>query len=227
MPWRRLVLSLSLGSLFFATPLASSAAEENPLYRPVLPERRNGVVLGMSAGVGFAGASGYPNNAKFLGDPAYYSESPLLVGWSTSYFLMGALTDYLSFGPLLNISTFDTPDWKSTGWGLGFRGEVFPLMGLARKTGLDWLADTAAYGQVGFGTTELRAKGPYPTADGSQTFLGFGVHQEFRLFRMLGGHAAAGPHVEYDVIRSEPAERHWLTVGLRVAWYGGRLTGDH
>ena len=116
--------------------------------------------------------------------------------------------------------------WKSTGWALGFRGELFPFGGLAKKTGLEWLADTSAYTQLGFGTTELRAKGPYPTADGSQSFFGIGVHQEFRLFRMLGGHAAAGPHVEYDLIRSEPAERHWLTVGLRVAWYGGRVALD-
>ena len=71
MPWRRLVLTLSLGSVALAAPLPALAAEESPLYRPVVPERRNGVVLGMSAGVGFAGASGYPNNAKYLGDPAF------------------------------------------------------------------------------------------------------------------------------------------------------------
>jgi hypothetical protein len=199
---------------------------DDPAQREVVTERRNGLVLGAAGGVGFAGARGYPNNVRLQGDPAYYSESPLLVGWSTSYFLMGALTDYLSFGPLVNIATFDTPRWKSTGWALGFRGEVFPLIGLARKVGMDWLADTAAYAQLGFGTTELRAKGPYPTADGAQSFIGLGVHQEFRLFRMLGGHAAAGPHLEYDVIRADAVERHWLTAGLRVAWYGGAVGLD-
>jgi len=219
----RLASLLIPAALVFAP--SPARAEDGP-YRPVETNRRNGVVLGASGGVGFAGASGYPNNAKLIGDPAYYSESPLLVGWSSSWFLMGALSDYVSVGPLLNIATFDTPSWKSTGWALGFRGEVFPLVGVARKVGVDWLADTAAYGQVGFGTTELRAKGPYPSADGAQSFVGLGVHQEFRLFRMLGGHAAAGPHIEYDVIRSEPAERHWLTVGLRLAWYGGHTTGD-
>lgn len=200
--------------------------ENDPTLRPVGAERRKGVVIGASLGAAFAGASGYPNNARLINDPDYYSESPLLVGWSTSYFLLGALTDYLSFGPLLNIATFESDKWKSTGWGLGFRGEVFPLVGIAKKVHLDWLADTAAYAQVGFGTTELRAKGPYPTADGSQSFLGLGIHHEVRLARLLGGHAAAGPHIEYDAIRADSAERHWLTVGLRLAWYGGTVALD-
>jgi hypothetical protein len=208
---------------------ASTGAEVRPeesAQRPITLERRNGAVLGMSAGVGFAGASGFPNDAKLQNDPSYYSQSPLLVGWSTSYFLMGALTDYLSFGPMLNIATFESEKWKSTGFGLGFRGEVFPLIPLAKKWNVDFLADTAAYAQVGFGTTELRAKGPYPSADGSQSFIGLGLHQELRLVKMLGGHVAAGPHVEYDMIRSEFTERHWLTVGLRLAWYGGSVGLD-
>lgn len=227
---RLLILLGFLGSFVPATAhadaITATPAENDPTLRSVESERRNGAVLGATVGVGFAGASGYPNNARLINDPDYFSSSPLLVGWSTSYFLMGALTDYLSFGPLLNIATFESEKWKSTGWAIGFRGEVFPLVGVAKKIGLDWLADTAAYAQLGFGTTELRAKGPYPTADGSQSFLGLGVHQEFRLFRMLGGHAAAGPHVEYDVTRADSAERHWLTVGLRLAWYGGSVAQD-
>jgi len=193
----------------------------DPSQRPIVSERRNGVVLGATGGIGFAGSSGTPNNAALQNDPAFYSQSPLLVGWSTSWFLMGALTDYLSFGPMLTIATFESDNWKSTGWGLGFRGEVFPLVKLVPA-----LADTAAYAQLGFGTTELRAKGPYPSADGSQSFFGFGLHHEFRLTKLLGGHAAAGPFAEYDLIRSETIERHWLTVGLRVAWYGGSVSLD-
>ena len=137
-----------------SAPHGAEVRQEDPAQRPITLERRNGAVLGMSAGVGFAGASGFPNDAKFQGNPAFFSESPLLVGWSTSYFLMGALTDYLSFGPMLNIATFESEKWKSTGFGLGFRGEVFPLLGLAKMWNIDFLADTAAYAQFGFGTTE-------------------------------------------------------------------------
>jgi hypothetical protein len=122
---------------------------------------------------------------------------------------------------MFTIATFESPAWKSTGWGAGFRAELFPLLRLVPA-----LADTAVYTQLGIGTTELQAKGPYPSADGTQSFFGVGVHHEWRLGRFLGGHAAAGPHVELDTIRTTNVERHWLTMGLRVIWYGGRVALD-
>lgn len=200
---------------------SATADADDPTLRSVPAQRRAGLVFGAAGGVGFAGASGYPNSERLKNDPDYYSESPLLVGWSTSYFLMGALTDYLSFGPTLNIATFDTEKWKSTGWALGFRGELFPLLKVVPALG-----DLALYGQLGFGTTELRAKGPYPSAEGSQSFASIGLHHEWRLGRLLGGHGAAGPYVEYSAIRSPSAERHWMTIGLRLAFYGSKVEAD-
>jgi hypothetical protein len=220
---RRLAL-VALASPFFfmalvALPSPASADDapvlgpdgrEDPTMRKSVAERRAGLVLGVAPGVGFAGASGYPNSNRLLGNPEYYSETPLLVGHSTTYFLMGALTDYVSFGPMVNIAKFETPDWKSTGFGIGFRAEVFPLVRL-----FPMLADTAIYGQAGVGSTEAQKKGP------------FGVHHEFRVFRLLGGHFSAGPYAEYDAIFATTAERHWLSIGLRVAWYGGTVTADN
>lgn len=194
---------------------------EDPTLRKSVAERRAGVVIGVAPGVAFAGASGYPNSARLLGNPEFYSESPLLVGHSTTYFLMGALTDYVSFGPMVNIAKFESEKWKSTGLGIGFRVEAFPLVRL-----FPTLADTAIYGQAGVGATELQAKGPFPSADGTQSFAGIGVHHELRLFRLLGGHFSGGPYVEYDAIFATSAERHWASVGLRVAWYGGTVTAD-
>lgn len=184
-------------------------------------ERRAGVVVGGSVGAGLAGASGYTNDVKYIGNPDYYSSTPLMLGVAHSYFLMGALTDYLSVGPVLSIATFDSETWRTTGFGLGLRIEVFPLIEIVPA-----LADTAVYGQLGIGSTRIAAKGPYPDADGTRSFLGAGVHHEFRLARLLGGHAAAGPFVEYDAVRAEAAERHWGTVGLRLAWYGGAVKAD-
>lgn len=197
------------------------AREEDPTQRPVEHERRAGVVLGFSAGGALAGSSGYPNDVKYIGNPAFYSSSPLLGGWSMSWFLMGALTDYLSIGPVVNVATFESENWKSTGVGAGLRAEVFPLVRVC-----PCVADLAIYGHAGFGATTLRAKGPYPTADAAESFLGIGIHDEFRLGRLLGGHAAAGPFVEYDVIRSDATERHWASAGLRLVWYGGRVALD-
>lgn len=200
----------------------SRSGREDPTMRKSVAERRAGLVIGVAPGVAFAGASGYPNNTRLTGNPDFYSESPLLVGHSTTYFLMGALTDYVSFGPMVNIAKFESTSWKSTGLGIGFRVEVFPLVHL-----FPMMADTALYGQAGVGSTELQAKGgAFPSADGTQSFAGLGVHHEFRLFRLLGGHFAGGPYFEYDAIFAPSAERHWASVGLRVAWYGGTVTAD-
>jgi hypothetical protein len=202
-------------------PEPRAEAGEDPTLRKTVSQRRNGVVVGVTPGIAFAGASGYPNNARLVGNPDYYSQSPLLVGSSTTYFLMGALTDYLSFGPMVNIARFTSDKWTSKGVGIGFRAEVFPLIALFPR-----LADTAIFGQAGVGSTELQAKGNFPSADGTQSFLGIGLHHEFRFFRALGGHISGGPYVEYDAIFSTSAERHWASVGFRLAFYGGAVTAD-
>src|SRR5690349_17510570 len=80
-----------------ADAITASPEANDPTLRPIFPERRNGLVLGATGGIAFAGASGYPNNAKFQGNPDFYSSTPMLVGYAMSYFLMGALNDYVSF----------------------------------------------------------------------------------------------------------------------------------
>jgi hypothetical protein len=224
-----LVARLASASVAFAddsAPAVSPAAPapdvaEDPTLRKTVALRRGGVVIGVTPGIAFAGSSGYPNNARLIGNPDFYSQSPLLVGSSTTYFLMGALTDYLSFGPMVNVAKFTSSSWTSTGFGVGFRAEVFPLLSL-----FPTLADTALYGEAGVGKTELQRNGNFPSADGTQSFLGLGVHHEFRLFRFLGGHLAGGPYGEYDAIFAESAERHWASFGFRLAWYGGTVVAD-
>jgi hypothetical protein len=215
------VLAIALSAALLATAHRAGAQDQDPTFRKVVPERRNGVVLGASGGLAFSGASGTPNDAKLLNDPGSYSESPILVGWSSSYFLMGALADWISFGPMLTIAGADTPSWKSTAVGGGVRVEIYPLVSFVPA-----LADFGAFAHLGVGTAELQAKGPYPASDGAQSLFGAGVQHEWRLGRLLGGHAAAGPMVEYDAIRSTSTERHWLTMGLRLVWYGGHVALD-
>lgn len=202
-------------------PRNEDRAPEDPTMRKVVAERRNGLVLGVSPGFGLAASSGYPNDPKFIGNGSYYSSTPMLAGHATSFFLMGAFTDWVSFGPMVNVATFENATWKSTGFGVGFRLETFPLLRL-----FPTLADTSVYAQMGFGSAALRAKLDVPDSDGSQSFLGVGIHHEFRLARLLGGHAAIGPFVEYDAVFAKPIERHWLSIGVRIAWYGGKVTAD-
>lgn len=178
---------------------------------------RSGVVVGFAAGVGLAGASGYPNDALKIGNPAYYSESGMMAGSSGTVFVMGALADYVNVGFWAGAGVFGNGDWRSSGGGGGLRIEAFPLVAIApRWSGLSLFA------QFGIGTGKLDAKAPgFPESDGTRSFVGAGVFHEWSLAHALGGHVSAGPSLEYDTIGSPSFERHGLVAGARVVFYGG------
>ncbi len=182
-------------------------------------ERRSGVVLGTAIGLGLAGASGYPNNATLIGSPAYFSSSDLLAGANTSAFVMGAITDYLSFGFWLGGGTAKSSDWRSTSFGVGFRLELFPLYRLYPT-----LRDLGVSTQLGVGNATLTSTlpGSRPSSSGSQSFVGAGLFYELRLFSLLGGHVAAGPSLDYDVISAPSIERNGAVLSARFAFYGGK-----
>ncbi len=181
-------------------------------------ERRAGLVLGLGGGFGLGGASGYPNKATLIGDSASYSASDLMTGSGGSFLLMGAFTDYLNFGVWFGGGTFQSSGWRSTGGGGGFRVEAFPLYRLYPK-----LRDLGVFAQVGLGSATLATKRPgnYPTADGTQSFVGIGAFYEFAIAKVLGGHFAAGPSLEYDAIFARSIERHSALLGGRFVFYGG------
>lgn len=182
------------------------------------PQRRGGVVLGLSYGVGLGASAGYPNDSSLIGDSNYYSASGLMTGAGGGLFVMGALSDYLNFGFWFGSATFANKDWHSTGEGGGFRVEGFPLFSLGRG-----FRDLAVFTQLGIGGTDLVYKGkPGVSSDGVESFFGAGLFYEFWLCRALGGHLALGPSLEYDAIVTEPIERHGALLGVRFAWYGGR-----
>ncbi len=207
-----------------AAPDASAVAAAGPIPNAGPPDAgpapkpvRSGVVVGLMAGLGVAGSSGYPKAASKIDDPAYYSSSNLLAGSGGTFFVLGSLTDYLSFGFWFGGATFESNDWRSTGSGGGVRVEVFPFGGIAPR-----LKNLGLLGQAGLGVSKLHEKaGIYPDANGSQSFLSAGVFYEIPLFKMIGGHVALGPSLEYDAIFTPSIERHSAMLGARLAFYGG------
>ncbi|MDP9001806.1 MAG: hypothetical protein M3O46_17035 [Myxococcota bacterium] len=178
---------------------------------------RSGVALGLTFGGGLVGASGYPNEGTRIGDPNYYSSSGWMFGSSESFFLMGALTDYLNFGLWYAHASSANRDWRSSGDGAGIRVEAFPMVTLLPR-----LAGLGLLGQFGVGVGNLSAKAAgLPRAEGTQSFLGAGVLYEWSLGPVLGGHFGVGPSLQYDTIWSQPFERHGLVAGARVVFYGG------
>jgi hypothetical protein len=207
--------------LAVATGAGAAAIPTGPLTPPNeldAPHRlRSGVAIGLTLGAGAVGASGYPNDSTKIGDSAYYSASGLMLGSSESLFLMGALTDYLSFGFFYSHASATNADWRSTGNEGGFRVEVFPLVGLLPRVG-----GLGLVAQFGLGSGNLTAKRPgLPTAEGTQSFAAVGGFYEWSFGHFLGGHFGVGPSLEYDAIWSLPWERHSLLASARVVFYGG------
>jgi hypothetical protein len=200
-------------------PQLSPVAENGDMNSP--HKLRSGIVLGFSLGAGFGGASGYPNNSLEIGNPDYYSSSGWMGGTGQSFFVMGAIADYLNAGFWAGSASFVNRDWRSSGGGGGLRLEAFPLA-IWPRTARPPFAGVGLLAQLGVGSGSLHARsGAYPDSSGTQSFLGVGAFYEWSFGKVLGGHFAAGPSLEYDAIVSTPFERHGLLASGRVVFYGG------
>ena len=178
---------------------------------------RSGVAFGLALGGSLVGSSGYPNDSNKIGNPSFYSSGGLLAGTSSSLFVMGALTDYLSFGFLYTHAEAANSGWRSTGNAGGLRLEVFPLVGLVPS-----LAGLGVLGQFGVGGGSLYDKKVGAvSSEGTQSFLSAGAFYEWSFAHLLGGHLAAGPSLDYAAIWSQAFERHGLSLSGRIVFYGG------
>lgn len=218
MLWLIAMLPLVLADPYSAAAAAVPTGERATPPDLDAPARlRSGVVIGLTLGAGVAGASGYPNSASEIGDPAYYSASGFMTGMSNTLFVMGALADYLNFGFWLGGTSFKNGDWRSSGTGAGLRVEAFPLIALYPP-----LAGLGLLGKFGIGGAKLTSSNPaLPEANGVQSFLGGGAFYEWSFGKLFGGHFGLGPSLEYDVIWSRPFEQNSLLASLRIVFYGG------
>jgi hypothetical protein len=176
---------------------------------------RKGLVVGLTVGGGLGGASGYPNNNTQIGDANYYSASSWMVGTNETIFLMGALTDYFSFGFWFSHANYNSSDWRSNSDGGGLRIEAFPFaVAYPPLGGLGLLA------QFGLGSGNLASKvTATPDASGTQSIAGVGAFYEWAFGHVLGGHFAFGPSLEFDALWSQPFEQHGLVGSLRFVFY--------
>ena len=184
---------------------------------PADHQYRGGIVIGLSAGAGLGSASGYPNNSQQIGNPDYYSASGFMLGGYGQLWVLGAFSDYVSFGLWYGHANLRNNDWRSSGDGGGFRLELYPLVGLVPALqGLGILAN------AGIGSGKLTSTNPaLPEANGTQSFLGAGIFHDWGFGYGRAGHFAFGPSLEYDAIWSQPFEQHGLVGSIRIAYYGG------
>lgn len=179
---------------------------------------REGFTPSISAHTGIAHVAGYPNDARAINNPDFYSSSDLLYGTSYSFHLGYALTDYLSAGFMAQFDRYESAHWKSHGLGVGIRLDAFPLVRWYPR-----LADLGILGEVGVGSSALEAKvGRYPNVDGTQSYVGAGVFYELTLTRIKKGHLALSPELKYTHVDAMSISADSLTAGLRLAYYLSR-----
>ncbi|CAN5465297.1 hypothetical protein BH09MYX1_BH09MYX1_26020 [soil metagenome] len=202
--------SASASSRGAAAPSASAAPDPKA-------ERRSGLVLGASGGFALGTASGWPNESDRIGDPNFHGDGGVMLGFSSSFFVMGAFADVFNFGAFFSTGRIENGDWKSSGMGGGFRVEAFPFFYFHRA-----LRDFGIMAQFGIGGANLDAKaGTYPGASGLQSFVSAGLFYEWHFLYLGHTHFALAPTVQFDFIGSQALDRTAVIFGARLAFYSG------
>jgi hypothetical protein len=212
---RRALPALALFASLSCVSSAAGAAEKSDADKDVPARYRDGFTPSVSFHSGVGHASGYPNDAREIGNPDFFSSSDLLYGTTVSFHIGYALTDYLTFGFLVNLDHYESAHWREHGDGFGMRIDAFPLLTLYPK-----LHDLGLFLETGIGTASLNPKeGNYPSSDGTQTYLATGVFYELTIAQFRSSHFALAPEIKYAHIDSTSLLTDSASVGLRLAFY--------
>lgn len=180
-------------------------------YQPPPAERRDGFTIGLVQHMGLTSVRGYPNELAAIGDPAREASTGAQFGQSGSWWLGGALRDWLTVGVgLASATTFDDqPQGVISAFVLhleGFPG--FSLGGAYRDLGV--------FLDVGTGFGAVLQGGDAVAEGGSLAYFGGGVFYEpFRFW-----HFSTGPSLTYSHQFSDTLSAHAVGLGWRFVFYG-------
>jgi hypothetical protein len=211
---RRLVFAAAFLAAL-AVPLGASAQQKNDNESwdggfGQKDQRRADFVLGVSPGIVFMSANGYPNEVAKIGDPAYHAMSGFAAGPGFEAWIGGALTDWFTFGVGGAYLHAAGSDSSASGGAFLIRIETFPLYKLG-------LRDLAVFGNFGAGGLSLHGQDQRHAAGGFASVGGGGLAYE--VVRL--GHFAIAPTAEYLLIASQTLTSHQAIIGVRAVFYGG------
>lgn len=207
-------LALALVSFALLSP-RTAAAEEEPAWQSQPAEHRSGFTAGLALGLGVGSAAGYPNDVRKIGFESYYTETGLALGGGAHLWLGGALADWLNFGVGFAGGSLSTSDTATSGGGILFRVETFPLYawnGFYRDLGV-----SIEVGTGGFGTTPADDPDTTLIDSSSASMLGIGAFYEGLRVWQLG----MGPFASFDYAWSSTLRQPQLFLGWRTAVYSG------
>jgi hypothetical protein len=203
---RAVCLLLALGS-------GPAWAQEEQVEDYEAPDdRRGGLWLGVAPSVLAGTAVGYPNELSKLHRAEFKADTGLGFGNSTSFWLGGALRDWLNVGAGATFVGLQGDDRSASGGAVILRLEGFPLYSL----GSAW-KDAGLLGEFGAGWMTIRSAEDEELAEGgSLSFIGLGGFYEALQF----GHIALGPALQYSHGFSQTLSGHLVSLGLRASFYG-------
>jgi hypothetical protein len=211
---RTIVRTIALLGIVTASP-AWAQTNDNEAWDggfDVVAERRSDLVLGVSGGLLLGATSGYPNELVKIDDPAYESSTGFAAGTGFSFWIGGALADWLTVGVGAMLLGGSGPNGRMSGVSGILKVEAYPLYGQGGP-----LRDLAFFTDFGAGGMTVEGEPEDPADGGFTSVAGLGSAYELLRFSRF----AVAPTAEYVFIRSPTVTSHSAILGARVVFYGG------
>jgi hypothetical protein len=198
-------------------PAGDAGPAKNPAQDPIVSTRRAGFTVGLTAAAGFGDITGYPLDVAKRGKAQYLTDTGAAIGANGTFWLGGALTDWLVFGVGLGGTYSQGNGVTVKGYTFIFHTEAFPLFwagGFWRELGIS--LDTGAGQITGELTNNPSGKQVSALIDsGAGSRVGASVFYDgLRLWKV-----STGPFVAFDYTWSASLNQPLFLVGLRTALY--------
>ncbi len=208
---RPALLALAALSLQHAA-LAQSQDDKAPTDSP--PTRRSGFFATLGLEASLAAADGSPNDLARRDNPAEVRHTGFGFGSRRAFVIGVAPTDWLNLGIGGAVASSQTSTYRSDLASFIFHLEAFPLF--AKGGSLRDLGVALDFG-AGSSKAELRSTGEEVASTSVVSIIGAGAFWEPVRF----WHFALGPRVGYERAWSRNYSRDDISLGLRLAFYGG------
>lgn len=188
--------------------------ENDPALRPVKPERRSSLVVGLSVGGAVGSVAGFPNDPTKIGLNRFYTDTGIGAGYGGRFSVGIALRDFFTFGFSFGSFGLSAGDNVFLSGFVGLHTEIFPAYALGGS-----FRDLGIAVETGTGLGIVTPKKDQNTIlidGGLASNLGLGVFYEgFR----FGGKLGMGPFVSYDYMFNTPLRGGAFVLGWRTALY--------
>jgi hypothetical protein len=174
--------------------------------------RRSGFLLGLSGGLAFASARGYPNDVAKIDLPEFEANTGLGVSSGGTLWMGGSLADWMNIAVGFQGGGFSGNGLDASGGIIHMRVEAFPLFyrgGAWQDVGLSFTAGTGGLSVERDGESVAEGEGT--------SAVGVGAFFEPLRFWQL----SSGPDLSYTHQFSRSLKAHQLVLGWRLAFYGG------